>query len=129
MKSGLARNAMCLALLVLLEILAGRSLLVSAEVQSATGAEKATSPPLVVRLSIDLVQVDAVVTDANGRPVTDLRAADFEIVQDGRVQAVTHAVYMGGKAPSSRAGGTVSSGTEAAPGEAPADALVFVVDD
>src|SRR5207247_6410014 len=109
--------------------LAGRSLLVSAEAQSAAGAEKDTRPPFVVRLSIDLVQVDVVVTDAKGRPVSDLRAADFEIVQDGRVQAVTQAVYVGGTAPSRRAGGTVSSGTEAAPGEAPADALVFVVDD
>ena len=36
---------------------------------------------------------------------------------------------MGGTAPSRRAGGTAASGTEAAPGEAPADALVFVVDD
>ncbi len=129
MKPRLARNTMCLALLVLLGILAGRSLLVSAEAQSAAAAEKKTSPPLVVRLSVDLVQVDAVVTDAKGRPVTDLRAADFEILQDGRVQAVTQAVYMGGTAPSSRAGGTVSSGTEDAPGDASADALVFVVDD
>ena len=86
-------------------------------------------PALVVRLSVDLVQVDAVVTDAKGRPITDLVAADFEILQDGRVQAVTQAVYMGGTTPPSLAGGTVASGTEAAPGEAPADALVFVVDD
>jgi len=101
---------MCLAQLVLLGTLGG-------------------PPALVVRLSVDLVQVDAVVTDAKGRPVTDLVAADFEIVQDGRVQAVTQAVYMGGTTPPSLAGGTVASGTEAAPGEAPADALVFVVDD
>ncbi len=129
MKPRRARNATCLALLVLLEILARRPLLVSAEAQSAAAAEKATSPPFVVRLSIDLVQVDAVVTDAKGRAVTDLRAADFEIVQDGRVQAVTQAVYVGGTAPSRQAGGTAASGTEAVRGEAPADALVFVVDD
>src|SRR5437867_465769 len=129
MKPRLARNGTYLALLVLSGILGGLSLLVSAEAQSATAAERGTSPPLVVRLSVDLVQVDAVVTDAKGRPVTDLLAADFEILQDGRLQAVTQAVYMGGTAPSRRAGGTAASGTEAAPGEAPADALVFVVDD
>src|SRR2546422_6977011 len=91
MKPRRAQNAMHQALLVLLGILGGRPLLVSAEAQSATAVEKGTSPPLVVRLSVDLVQVDAVVTDAKGRPVTDLRAADFEILQDGRVQAVTQA--------------------------------------
>ena len=104
MKPRRAQNAMHQALLVLLGILGGRPLLVSAEAQSATSVEKGTSPPFVVRLSIELVQVDAVVTDAKGRPVTSLCAADFEIVQDGRVQAVTQAVYMGGTAPSRRAG-------------------------
>jgi VWFA-related protein len=129
MKSRLGRSAAYLAPLLLLGLLGGRPRLASAEAQSAAEAEKRTSPPLVVRLSVDLVQLDAVVTDAKGHPVTDLRAADFEIVQDGRVQAVTQAVYMGGTAPSSGAGATVSSGTDAAPPEAPADALVFVVDD
>ena len=95
----------------------------------APAAEKEASPPFVVRLSVDLVQVDAVVTDAKGRPVTDLTAADFEILQDGRAKAVTQAVYMGGTAPARRADGTASSDAEAALAEASADALVFVIDD
>ena len=33
----------------------------------------------VVRISTNLVQVDAVVTDRQGRPVTDLRPEDLEI--------------------------------------------------
>jgi VWFA-related protein len=98
----------------------------------AAAGEKEGGPPLVVRLSVDLVQVDAVVTDGKGRPVTDLHAADFEIIQDGRAQAVTQAVYMGGTAPSSRAGAsvaTVSGGAEGEIAEQPDEALVFVVDD
>lgn len=35
----------------------------------------------VVRIDTNLVQVDAVVTDAKGRPVTDLQAEDFEILE------------------------------------------------
>ncbi len=88
------------------------------------------SAPLVVRLGVELVQIDAVVTDKDGRPVTDLVAADFEVLQDGRRQAVTHVAYMGGPARPGVADPTRSHATAegASPGE-PAEALVFVVDD
>jgi VWFA-related protein len=53
------------------------------------------SPPLhVVRVSTSLVQVDAVVTDRAGHHVTDLTAADFEILEDGRPQRITHCSYV-----------------------------------
>ncbi|HVQ30622.1 MAG TPA: VWA domain-containing protein [Vicinamibacteria bacterium] len=51
-------------------------------------------PPFVVRISVDLVQVDAVVTDKKGRLVTDLRPEDFEIVEDGRKQPLTNVSYI-----------------------------------
>lgn len=47
-----------------------------------------------VRLSVDLVQVDAVVTDDDGKPVTDLTADEFEVLQDGRPQQVTDSSYV-----------------------------------
>jgi VWFA-related protein len=47
----------------------------------------------VVRVTTSLVQVDAVVTDKDGRHVTDLTAADFEIFEDGRKQEITHCSY------------------------------------
>jgi VWFA-related protein len=43
----------------------------------------------VVRISVTLVQVDVAVTDKKGRPVTDLKAGDFEIYEDGRRQQIT----------------------------------------
>ncbi len=43
-----------------------------------------------VRITTNLVQVDAVVTDKNGKPVTDLRADEVEIFEDGRQQQVTN---------------------------------------
>jgi VWFA-related protein len=43
----------------------------------------------VFRVNVDLVQVDAVVTDSDGRPVDDLTAEDFIILQDGKAQEIT----------------------------------------
>ncbi|HKS26917.1 MAG TPA: VWA domain-containing protein [Pyrinomonadaceae bacterium] len=48
----------------------------------------------VVRITTNLVQVDAVVTDKRGRQVTDLRAEDFEITEDGRRQQITNLSYV-----------------------------------
>ena len=48
----------------------------------------------VVRIVVNLVQVDAVVTDARDRPVTGLQAEDFEIYQDGRKQKITNFSYV-----------------------------------
>lgn len=48
----------------------------------------------VVRITTNLVQIDAVVLDKDGRPVTDLRPEDFEILQDGRPQPITNFSYI-----------------------------------
>src|SRR5829696_6942841 len=40
--------------------------------------------PPVFRGGTNLVQVDAIVTDSDGRPLTDLTAADFEVFDDGK---------------------------------------------
>ncbi|MBN2318411.1 MAG: VWA domain-containing protein, partial [Acidobacteria bacterium] len=44
----------------------------------------------VFRVDVNIVQVDAVVTDKEGRPVTDLTAEDFIILQDGKRQEITN---------------------------------------
>ncbi|HXN46449.1 MAG TPA: VWA domain-containing protein [Bryobacteraceae bacterium] len=48
----------------------------------------------IVRVTVNLVQVDAVVTDSKGRQVTDLKAEDFEITEDGRPQKITNFSYI-----------------------------------
>ena len=48
----------------------------------------------VIRISVNLVQLDAVVTDSKGRQVTDLTPEDFEILQDGKQQAITNLNYV-----------------------------------
>src|SRR5687768_3100621 len=48
----------------------------------------------VVRITTNLVQLDAVVLDKDGRHVTDLRPEDFEIVEDGRKRPITNFSYV-----------------------------------
>jgi len=60
-----------------------------------TGQEKpASEKEDVVRISVTLVQVDAVVTDKKGAPVTDLQKDDFEIYEDGKRQFITNFSFV-----------------------------------
>lgn len=49
---------------------------------------------LVVRISTQLVQVDAVVTDKSGKHVENLTADDFELLVDGKKQTLTHFTHV-----------------------------------
>src|SRR5262245_6514017 len=60
----------------------------------AAAAAPTPRPPVVVRASTVLVRVDAVVVDGKDRPVTDLKAEDFEIVEGGRRPPITHCEYV-----------------------------------
>jgi VWFA-related protein len=42
------------------------------------------------RIETELVQIDLVVTDKQGKPVQDLNREDFELYEDGRKQTLTH---------------------------------------
>ena len=42
----------------------------------------------VFRTGINIVRVDAIVTDKQGNPVADLKQNDFEILEDGKPQTV-----------------------------------------
>lgn len=58
--------------------------------QERPGSEKED----VVRISVTLVQFDAVVTDKKGNPVTDLQKDDFEIYEDGKLQLITNFSFV-----------------------------------
>ena len=45
-------------------------------------------PPLTFRGNINFVRVDAIVTDDDDRPITDLEEADFEVREDGKPQMI-----------------------------------------
>lgn len=56
---------------------------------ASLSAAALSAQEVTFRLEVNYVEVDAVVTDAQGRVVTDLRQADFEVLEDGRPQTVT----------------------------------------
>jgi VWFA-related protein len=48
----------------------------------------------VVRITTNLVQLDAVVMDKHGKQVTNLKPEDFEIYEDGKPQKITNFSYV-----------------------------------
>ena len=57
-----------------------------------------TPPPSedddVVKITTTLIQLDVVVTDKDGKPVTDLKPEDFRVYQDGKLREITNFSYV-----------------------------------
>lgn len=74
----------------------------STQTQTATPTPSPTPPQQqeqvndedVVRITTNLVQVDAIITDKDGKQVTDLRPEEIQIYEDGRPQKITHFSYI-----------------------------------
>jgi VWFA-related protein len=62
--------------------------------QPAAPAPDSQRPGTVFTVTSTLVQLDAVVTDSKGRYVTDLTPEDFEVLEDGKPQKLTHFSYV-----------------------------------
>jgi Ca-activated chloride channel family protein len=60
-----------------------------APTKTAAGGEEVDDDD-VVRIETQLVSVPAVVTDRTGRPLTGLRAADFQVFEDGHPQKIAN---------------------------------------
>jgi len=73
-------------------------------VTASPAQQRARTPPPqreeddVVRITTDLVQVDAVVTDSNGKQVADLKPEEIQIYEDGRPRKVTNFSYVAARA-------------------------------
>ena len=87
----------------------------------------------VIRVTTNLVQADVIVTDKSGRQVTDLRPEDFEVLEDGKKQTLSHFSYISTDRPNQQVAKSTdsSSGVPALPvSEAQARrTLAIVVDD
>jgi len=57
--------------------------------------EAAKAEPPVIRISTELIQLDARVVDRDGRAVTDLGVEDFEVREGGERRTVTHVAWVG----------------------------------
>ena len=80
------------AVLFLIAILFLFSVFASAQITQPTPPE--TQSDDIVKITTDLVQVDAVITDKDGNQVTNLTADDVDIFQDGKPQKITNFSYV-----------------------------------
>ncbi|HEX8721163.1 MAG TPA: VWA domain-containing protein [Pyrinomonadaceae bacterium] len=76
---------------------------------AASAQQQQSGPPdpadedEAVRITSNLVQLDFVVTDRRGNQVTDLKAEEVEILEDGRPQKLTHFTYVSTEPPAAAA--------------------------
>ena len=92
------------------------------------------APPLLIQVGINLIQMDAAVTDKQGRPVRDLRAEDFILEVDGVRQEISNAAFFeqapaAASVEASSASASVGPGPEVPRGRQAVSTVVFVVDD
>lgn len=67
---------------------------VAAQTPKPSPAPQKPSADEVIRTTTNLVQLDVVVTDKDGKPVVDLTPDDFEVTEDKSKQAITNFSYI-----------------------------------
>jgi VWFA-related protein len=84
-----------------------------------------------IRVSVDLVQIDANVTDARGHHVPDLTIRDFEVLQDGRRQTISSFAHVAaGDSPAVAEGDVTAPGIARTPSaDQVRRTIAIVVDD
>ena len=83
--------------------------------QTPTPTPEADSGDDVVRITSNLVQFDAVVTDKQGRHVADLRPEELEIYVDGRRQEISNFTFVAGEPEAGRAAQPAARGEKSVP--------------
>jgi VWFA-related protein len=63
---------------------------------AALGQESAPQQPPVFKAGVELVRLDVRVTDADGRPIPDLRQAEVEVLEGGRPRPVVFFQHVEG---------------------------------
>ncbi len=102
--------------------------------QAQRGQDQKGQEPLL-RLETELVQIDVVVIDQDGKPVGDLKREDFELLEDGKPQQITHFAIGTSKRPAAwitreRKRTADGTATETVAAETRSERyLIFAVDD
>ncbi len=71
-----------------------KMLAVAAAIAVALPASSQTGGTVAKSVEVSVTNVDVVVTDSKGQPITDLTAADFEVRQDGVPQPLTNFSFI-----------------------------------
>jgi VWFA-related protein len=79
-----------LRLMGLIVLIAGAALTAGQAPAPAPPPPSAAQQPPTFKVRVDYVEVDAVVTDRQGRIVRDLKKEDFQVLEDGKSQAITN---------------------------------------
>jgi len=79
-----------LVLLTGVALTAGQNPAAQQPPQQQHPAASQTQQPPTFKVRVDFVEVDAVVTDREGRVVRDLKKEDFQVLEDGKAQAITN---------------------------------------
>ncbi|HKQ08268.1 MAG TPA: VWA domain-containing protein [Blastocatellia bacterium] len=124
-RSAQRRRLWCVASVVMLFTQAA---LAARPPQSA--ANKVESQDQPIRLKTDLIELRAVVTDKQGKPITDLTKDDFEITEDGRKQVVSFftAEQISGALATSPPGASPASRRQVPPAARPKRTVALFVD-
>ncbi|MCC7243737.1 MAG: VWA domain-containing protein [Acidobacteria bacterium] len=108
--------------------LAAAALVGAAATQPSAQTQAPPGPP-IFRSGVDLITIDVVVVDGNGRQLPALNADDFAVEVDGKPRAVLSAQYFAGAAP--RVSGSREEETAKPAGAVPdanANQLVLAID-
>jgi VWFA-related protein len=109
------------------------TVLLAAAVQaspSPSPSPQKPAPPIPgLGVTTEILELDVVVTGKDGKPLRDLNAEDFEVVEDGQVQPITH--FARGFGPVVKSAARPPSGPAPFPDEATPRGryLVLAVDD
>lgn len=91
------RSILVSSMMVFLGVMTGSAQTVS--LPKATPPDTQQPEQDVVRITTNLVQIDAIVTDKSGNQVTNLTANDFELLQDGKPQKIVNFSYVNTETP------------------------------
>lgn len=78
------------ATFILLMSLSTAVSLVAQQRPAQPAAPAQDAPPVTFRVEVNYVEVDALITDAQGNLITDLTANDFELLEDGKPQTISN---------------------------------------
>jgi VWFA-related protein len=85
---GMWRAALGLVLALTVTAVAGQQQPPAAPGNTTPAAPAQTPGQPTFRTGVNFVRVDAIVTDKQGNPIVDLKQTDFEVLEDGKPQAI-----------------------------------------